>query len=279
MIPEITSTQNPKIKLAVGLTDRRDRDKTGLFLIEGFREISRALLGGVTLTHLFFSESLFLGQNEPALLKEAERKGADLFSCKESVLRKISYRDRPDGLVAIAKHMDTSFERFIAKFSSENPFLLIAEGIEKPGNLGTILRSCDAVGTDGVIVCDRCTDLFNPNVVRSSVGTLFTQEVAEANGEEILNWLRKQGILIVAATPSAEKQFTETDLTGPVAILVGTEQLGLSKLWMKSADIRVSIPMNGAADSLNVATATTLLLYEVLRQRKQKGPDGNSLRR
>jgi TrmH family RNA methyltransferase len=269
--------QNPKIKLAAALRDRRDRDRTGLFLIEGFREIAKAIEGGVTLTRLFFSESLFLGINEPELLKQAEARGAELLSCTESALRKISYRDRPDGLVAVAEKFDTSFDRFTSRFSSKTPFLLIAEAIEKPGNLGTILRSCDAVGVDAAIVCDRCTDLFNPNVVRSSIGTLFTNKVAEASGEELLRWLMKQKIKIVAATPSAEQEFTDADLTGPLAVLVGTEQLGLSKLWMDGADIRVRIPMKGSADSLNVATAATLLLYEVLRQKKQQGSDGRSL--
>ncbi|MES2199770.1 MAG: RNA methyltransferase [Chlamydiota bacterium] len=279
MVIEITSVQNPKVKIATGLADRRDRDRSGLFLIEGFREITRALQGDVIIEQVFFAESLFLGHNEPSLLEQLQKKGATLFSCKESVFRKISYRDRPDGLVAIARQMDTSFESFCSTFSSENPFLLVAEGIEKPGNLGTILRSCDAVGVDAAIVCDRCTDLFNPNVVRASVGTLFTQPIVEAKGQELLTWCKSKGIQVVAATPHAEKEFTETDLSGPLAILVGTEQLGLSKLWMESADIQVSIPMRGAADSLNVATATTLLLYEVLRQRKQKGLHGDPLRR
>jgi TrmH family RNA methyltransferase len=149
----------------------------------------------------------------------------------------------------------------------ENPFLLVAEAIEKPGNLGTILRSSDAVGVDAALVCDRCTDIFNPNVVRASVGTLFTQLVAEVHGQELIPYLKTRGIAIVAATPHATKEFTQVDLKGPVAIVVGTEQLGLSKDWMQAADIQVAIPMMGCADSLNVATATTLLLYEVLRQR------------
>ncbi len=267
-ILEITSMQNPKIKAALALRDRRDREETGLFIIEGYRELTRALEGGVVLEQLFFTESLFLGENEGSLLQAFQKQGASLYSCIESVLRKISYRDRPDGLIGVAKQLDTSFVEFTSSFKSANPFLLIAEAIEKPGNLGTILRSSDAVGVDGVILSDRCTDLFNPNVVRASVGTLFTQPVAEAEGRELLAWLKKQGIQILAATPHAEKEFTEVDLRGPVAILVGTEQLGLSPLWMEAADIQVRIPMNGVADSLNVATATTLLLYEVLRQRR-----------
>ena len=146
--------------------------------------------------------------------------------------------------------------------------LVVAEAIEKPGNLGTILRSSDATGVDGLIVCDRCTDIHNPNVVRASVGTLFTIPVVEAAGEETFRWLKKNNIAIVAATPHAEKLYTEVDMNRALAIAVGTEQLGLSELWMKHADIQVRIPMHGVADSLNVATATTLLLYEALRQRQ-----------
>jgi len=144
----------------------------------------------------------------------------------------------------------------------------VAEAIEKPGNLGTILRSSDAVGVDGLIVCDKCTDVYNPNVVRASVGTLFTVPVYETQGQQTIDWLREHQISIVAATPSAQIEYSQVDLTQPIAIAVGTEQLGLSDLWMKQADIQVRIPMLGVADSLNVAMATTLLLYEALRQRR-----------
>ena len=147
------------------------------------------------------------------------------------------------------------------------PFLVIAESIEKPGNLGTILRSADAAGVDAVIVCDPTTDIHNPNVVRSSVGTLFTVPIVEADSGETLRFLKERGIAIVAATPSAKAEYTRVSLNGPVAIAVGTEQYGLSESWMKQADIQVRIPMFGVADSLNVASATTLVLYEVVRQR------------
>ncbi len=267
-ILEITSPQNPRVKSALSLSERRERDRSGLFLVEGFRELSRAVEGGVEIQELFFCKDLFLGENEPALLQALQKKGTQLYSCSESVLRKISYRDRPDGLIAVASHMSLSFQDLSKQLKAvKNPFILIAESIEKPGNLGTILRSSDAVGVNAAIVCDRCTDIFNPNVVRASVGTLFTQPVIEATHEDLIPWLKASGIQIVAATPHAEKEFTKTDLTGPIAIVVGTEQLGLSKRWMDAADIQVRIPMNGCADSLNVATATTLLLYEVLRQR------------
>lgn len=184
--------------------------------------------------------------------------------CSEEVFAKISYRDRPDGLLAIAPQVHRKLSDLRLK---KNPFLVVAESIEKPGNLGTILRSCDAAGVDAVIVCDPTTDIHNPNVVRSSVGTLFTLPVLEASGEETLSFLKKHGIAIVAATPHAKVEFTQVDLTVPLAIVVGTEQYGLSEHWMKQSDLAVKIPMLGVADSLNVASATTLLLYEVLRQR------------
>jgi TrmH family RNA methyltransferase len=266
---DLTSLQNPKIKEALCLMDRRDRDRLGLFLIEGFRELTRAVMGGVDIQSLFFCPSLFLGENEPSLIEEIRKKGAHLYRCTEPVLKKISYRDRPDGLIAVARQMRGSFDELSRQLLQKKtaPFLLVAEAIEKPGNLGTILRSCDAVKVDAVFIADRCTDIFNPNVVRASVGTLFTQPVLEVKGSELLTWLKKQKIRVLAATPHAEKEFTEVDVTGPVAIAVGTEQVGLSKRWMEQADLQVRIPMRGVADSLNVATATTLLLYEVLRQR------------
>ncbi len=147
----------------------------------------------------------------------------------------------------------------------QNPFYLIAEAIEKPGNLGTMLRSSDAAGVSGVVVCDRCTDIYNPNVVRSSVGTLFTQTIIESTSEEAIAFLKKNKIAILAATPHAKQCYTEVDLSGPLAIVVGTEQLGLSDTWMQAADLQVAIPMAGRADSLNVAAAATILLFEVVR--------------
>ena len=265
---EITSLQNPKVKGAVALFDRKDRNETGLFLIEGYRELKRAADQNISIDSLFICPQLFLGENEEALIEKVRRNGAEIFSCDPKVFKKLSYRDRPDGLVAIARQMKLTLSDLTPKLQNKkNPFFLIAEAIEKPGNLGTILRSCDAVGVDGVIVCDRCTDIYNPNVVRASVGTLFTVPVIEADGKETLQWLKKHGVQILSSTPSAKIEYTEADLTGPVAIAVGTEQVGLSDAWLASADLKVRIPMMGVADSLNVATATTLLLYEVLRQR------------
>jgi TrmH family RNA methyltransferase len=266
MREEITSLHNPTVKKAVKLADRKERNTTGLFLIEGYRELSRAHQGKVQLKTLFICPKLFLGTNEETLIEKIRKQGAEIITCHEQVFHKLSYRDRPDGLVAIAVQMQHTLRDFTIK---DNPLLIVAEAIEKPGNLGTILRSADAAGVDGVIVCDRCTDIYNPNVVRASVGTLFTIPVIEASSEETLNCLTERKIQIVAATPSAEQEFTEVDLTQGIAIAVGTEQLGLSKVWMEASHIHVRIPMHGVADSLNVATATTLLVYEALRQRKK----------
>lgn len=257
----ITSVQNPRIKQLVRLKDRRDRDETDLFLIEGYRELLRAQEAGVPIETLYICPELFLGTNERQLIHACN---TTVIECDPHVFKKISYRDRPDGLIAVAPQMHKNLNDLNL---SANPLLVIAEAIEKPGNLGTILRSSDAVGVDAVVVCDRCTDIHNPNVVRASVGTLFTIPVLEAGGEETLKWLKDRGIKVVAATPAAQHNYTEVDLTGPVAIAVGTEQLGLSPLWMQQADIQVRIPMRGVADSLNVSIATSLLLYETLRQR------------
>lgn len=260
----LTSRQNPKIKTFEKLKERRERDASGQFLIEGYRELKRATDGNVEIQMLLICPELFLGENEPALIEKIQKSGAEIYECPSYLFEKVSYRDRPDGLMAIAKQMRFSLDQLQVK---KDPFVLIAEGIEKPGNLGSILRSADAAGADAVIVCDRCTDIYNPNVVRASVGTLFTLPVIEANSHETHEWLQKHKIKVAAATPAAKIAFTEANFKGPLAVIVGTEQLGLSEFWMKGADIQVRIPMKGAADSLNVAAATTLLLYEALRQR------------
>jgi RNA methyltransferase, TrmH family len=269
----ITSIQNPKLKEAVKLFQRKQREESHLFLIEGYRELLRAIQGGVFLQSLYICPEFFLGVNEQTLIEEARVRGTEVISCSPRVFAKLSYRDRPDGLIAIGVQMQMSLAELIARLArKEHPLLVIAESIEKPGNLGTILRSADAAGADGVIVCDRCTDIYNPNVVRASVGTLFSLPVVEAESPKTLLWLRERSVKIIAATPSAKETFTQTNLLGGVAIVVGTEQLGLSKQWIHAADVRVRIPMHGQADSLNVAMATTLLLYECLRQRNETIP-------
>ncbi len=259
----ITSLQNSKVKETVKLRERRIRERSGLFIIEGYRELKRALDAGRQIQTLFYCPEFFWGANENALRDQC--KAALHLRCAPAVFSKISYRDRPDGLLAVAPQMHLNLSDLRLK---ECPFLVIAESIEKPGNLGTILRSCDATGVDAVIVCDPTTDIHNPNVVRSSIGTLFTLPVLEANSEETLLFLKQQGIAVIAATPHATLDFTQADFKIPLAVVIGTEQYGLTEKWMHRADLAVRIPMVGVVDSLNVASATTLLLYEVLRQRR-----------
>lgn len=268
----IESLQNPRVKQVVKLRERRQREQSGRFLIEGYRELLRALDGKQLVETLFICPELFLGSNEPALIEQWREQGTEICSCSERVFRKMSYRDRPDGLLAVAPQRYGSLDDLGADCS----LIVVAEAIEKPGNLGTILRSADGVGADAVIVCDRCTDIHNPNVVRASVGTLFTRPVIECSSEDCIAWLKKRGFRVLSATPAAEAIYTDTDLTGPIAIAVGTEQLGLSDRWMNEADLQVRIPMCGTADSLNVATATTILLYEALRQRSSSPSSSSS---
>ena len=194
----ITSTANPKVKQTDALRDRRDRDATGLFLIEGYRELSRALAGNVAIEQLWYCPDLFLGANEPDLLATAASRGAVLLQTTPAVFHKISYRDRPDGLIAVAKKMNLTLND--VHFSA-TPLIIITEAIEKPGNLGTIIRSSDAAGVDLVIVANGCTDIYNPNVVRASVGTLFTIPVLEASNEAALAFCIRHHISLIAATP------------------------------------------------------------------------------
>ncbi len=268
MLP-ISSLDNPKIKELVALREKRCRDKTERFLIEGYRELLRAHDGGVPIEQLYICPELFLGENETSLIDKFRLQGTQIFSCTTKVFHKSSYRDRPDGLIGVAKTMQYSLQDLEKKLpQGKAPLLVVAVNIEKPGNLGTILRSSDAAGAHGVIVCDRCTDVYNPNVVRASVGTLFTLPVVETTTAAALTWLKDNKIHTIATTPSTDKFYSDINLTQPSAIIVGAEQIGLSDLWLESADYKVKIPMLGVADSLNVAMATTILLYEAVRQRK-----------
>ncbi|TAN37563.1 MAG: RNA methyltransferase [Verrucomicrobia bacterium] len=266
-IQTITSLQNPRVKQVVKLRDRGDRDATGLLLIEGYREVKRALDNHWKLHTLFFCRALFMGKNEQPLLERAAAAGTELIECSAPVFQKMAYRDRPEGLLALAPQV----HRTLADLHlPTNPLVIVAEAIEKPGNLGTMLRSADAAGVHAVIVCDRCTDIHNPNVVRASIGTLFCVPVVEATTDEALAWLRAQGIAALAATPHAAQEYTQVDMTRGIAIVVGTEQYGLSDRWMQNAEVQVRIPMLGQVDSLNVAAATTILLFEAVRQRRLK---------
>lgn len=263
----VTSLQNAGIKEVVKLRQRSHRDENALLIVEGYREVKRALDNRVPILKLFYCPALYQGKNEPAIVARCAELGVPLFECAEPVFMKIAYRDRPEGLLALCPQI----RRTLADLKlPANPFVVVGEHIEKPGNLGTMLRTADAAGADALVVCDRCTDVNNPNVVRASIGTLFTVPVAEASTGETLAWLKKNGIRSLAASPHATKNYTEVDMTQPIAVVVGAEQFGLSDVWMTQADELVRIPMLGQADSLNVAAAATILLYEVVRQRGGK---------
>lgn len=263
---KITSLQNELVKDVVKLGRRSHRDDSGLLLVEGYRELKRALDNEWRPQSVLFCPDLFLGKNEGPLLEKAAGMGARLYECAPPVFEKMAYRDRPEGLLGVGPQIRLGLADL--RLPGPAPLLVVAEHVEKPGNLGTILRTADAAGVHGVIVCDKCTDINNPNVVRASTGTLFSLPVVEASSDEVIAWLKEKNIRAVAATPHADQEYTGCDFRGGTAFVVGSEQYGLSERWMAAADLRVRIPMLGQADSLNVAAATTILLFEAVRQRR-----------
>lgn len=262
----IESPQNPRVKAAVKLRKSKVRQQTGQTLVEGYREILRATESGWRFQELYFCPELYLDPGTEILVARIHTTGIPVFQCSEAAFRKMSYRDTPDGLMALSPLVGKKLEELELP---DNPLILIAEDLEKPGNLGTILRTADATGVDAVIACDHKTDLNNPNVIRSSIGTLFFMPVAEASSEETLEWLEKRGIQSIAAVPGAKREYTDTDMRQGTAIIVGAEDEGLSETWKQQASVQVGIPMLGKNDSLNVSTAAAIMLYEAVRQRRQ----------
>ncbi len=266
----ITSLKNPHIKMACDLRDRRHRDLLDLFIVEGYRELRQYLRasaeGGdfAPLQKLFYCSECFLGSSEEELIQVARASGAEIVRTSSRVFQRLSYRDRPDGLLGIAKQLHRSLDDLVLK---DPPFVVIAEGIEKPGNLGTLLRCGDAADIDALILSERRTDLWNPNAVRASVGTLFSVPVAETKTAALHRWLRSKRLKIIAATPEGSVSPSECDFCAPCALMLGSEQFGLSTYWREHADSSVAIAMRGSADSLNIAIAGALLFYEALRQR------------
>lgn len=266
MLPfeKISSLQNARVKNLVKLRNRRARDEQGVFIAEGYRAISRAFEKNVVPQEVYFSPDCFLGENEEPLLQELSEAGAKLFQLEKHAFEKVSYRDRPEGLLAVMSQWRHQLDTLTL---SEPPFLLVVESIEKPGNLGTILRSADAAGVDAVICCDPVTDLYNPNVVRSSTGVLFSMPSVMTSTQETIDWLRAKGIRTVATTPHTTHFYTDIDFQGPIAIVMGSEQFGLSDTWLNACNLKARIPMAGQADSLNVAMASLITLFEAVRQR------------
>jgi TrmH family RNA methyltransferase len=260
----ISSLQNSRVKEAVALRERRAREKSGLMLVEGYHELALAVRAEMVPTVVFYCPER-LRAEEMEFLVELRTARIPLLEVTLAVLGKLSYRENPDAWLAIAPIP----KRHLSELQlPERALVVVAESIEKPGNLGAILRSADAAGADALILCDRATDLYNPNVVRASKGTIFRVPVVEASSAETLDFLRQRGFYIVAATPAGTVEYWDADLQRSVAIAVGTEKEGLSALWMEGADARVTVPMCGAVNSLNVAQALTLLLFEARRQRR-----------
>ena len=268
---DISSPSNPKLKYVVKLRSCATRESSGEMIVEGYRECRRALDNGYRPRAIFHCPDFYLKtENEPTLVSDCEKLGAEIYACSKVCFEKIAYKERPDGLLMVGPHVSIRLKDLKLP---ENALVIVTEAIEKPGNLGTILRSADAAKVAAVIVCDRTTDIHNPNVVRASTGTMFSVPIVEATSDEALAYLKAHGFCILAATPHAEKLHFEVDLTGNVAIALGAEQYGLTAKWMDGAGLRVRIPMLGLADSLNVSAAATILVYEAVRQRIAAGLD------
>ncbi len=253
----ISSTDNPRVKAYAKLKSARERKRTGLFLIEGHREVERAIAAGIEIDTLVICQEL-LGSTSLDVLP------INVLDVTEAPMRRIAVRENPPGAIAVAKQFAASLEDLDLK---ANPLLLIAEQVEKPGNLGAMMRTSDAVGVDAIIVADARTDIFNPNVVRSSQGSLFSVPIATATTSETLDWLAVNQIQVFGGYPAAATEIWETAMTGASAILVGAEDVGISAAWDNVA-IPVRIPMAGAADSLNASVSAAILLFEAVRQRR-----------
>lgn len=258
MHPKITSSQNPKIKSLLALEKPRERKNRQQFLIEGKREILWALEAGYTIESIFFCEEIIALSEISDLLKK------DLIPVSKEVFEKIAVRESSGGLIAVAKqktHLLTQIEL------RKNPLVLILEAVEKPGNLGAILRTADAAAVDAVIICDPQTDFYNPNVIRSSVGCVFTNQLAAVSSDEAIAWLKINQIKIFCTSLQASRPYHQIDFTQPSAIVLGTEATGLSDIWTKNSDANIIIPMQGKIDSMNVSNAAAVVVFEALRQR------------
>jgi TrmH family RNA methyltransferase len=262
----ITSARNPRVRGLMALRRRPERERSGLLLVEGHDELAVALASGARPVELYHSPALTQAPDAEELRRRVEATGAQLVEVSPSVFERVAYRQAPDGWLAVFPAIPTGLDRLRVP---ERGAVLVCESVEKPGNLGAILRTADAAGLDAVIASPAATDWGNPNVVRASKGALFTVPVAEAGRDELAAWLRERRLAIVAARPDAATPFTAVDLTGGVAIVVGAESRGLSAEWSRAADVEVSIPMFGTVNSLNVAASAALLVYETLRQRRR----------
>jgi RNA methyltransferase, TrmH family len=257
----ITSTQNPKIKSLLSLEKPRERRKQGLFVVEGMRELGMALDAGYKIGNLFFCDEM-VGPEELSRFGTSDKL---LVPVAKDVFDKIAVRENSGGVLAVAEQKVHRLEDIGL---GENPLLLIIESVEKPGNLGAMLRTADAARVDAVIICDPNTDFYNPNVIRSSLGCVFSLQTASATSEETLAWLKSNQVSIYGTYLGASTPYDEIDFTGPCAIVMGTESTGLSEIWVKHSTSNIIIPMQGKIDSMNVSTAAAVVIFEAKRQRK-----------
>jgi len=267
---ELTSVSNARVRTLVNLRRRRQRDQLGLMLVEGFEELSLALTAGAVPTSLYVCPELVRDAGNLTTIETVAALGTEIVQVSTRVFERIAYRESPDGWLAVVPTVPTDLA---ALKLGPSPLTLVCESVEKPGNLGAMLRTADAVGADAVIAATPITDWGNPNVVRASKGTVFAVPVAAADSADVLSWAKAGGLRVVAATPDTDTLFTDIDFTGPTAIAVGSEKHGLTDTVLASADARVRIPMAGLANSLNVATSAAIILYEAIRQRRAHSSD------
>ncbi|MEP3836236.1 MAG: RNA methyltransferase [Algibacter sp.] len=259
---DITSAQNSLIRQLVQLKDKsRERKKTGSFLIEGIREVSLAIKGNYEIETVLFYPDLFPAESLNSLIPET----VNTIAVSKEVYEKLAYRSTTEGLLAVAKTKENKLSNL--NFKNDSPLILVAEAPEKPGNIGAILRTADAAHVDAVIIANPKTDLYNPNIIRSSVGCVFTNRIATGTTTEIIEFLKSKNINIYSAILQESVAYHTQDYTKPTAIVVGTEATGLSEEWRKHATKNIIIPMQGEIDSMNVSVASGILIFEAKRQR------------
>lgn len=264
----ITSAQNPKIKRLLALQkDSSLRRECSLFVLEGRRELEHCMDAGYEPDSVFICHELLsragVDPREWPGAKTAGR-GFRIFEVSEEVYEKAAYRGGTEGVIAEIKSRSTSLGGLKLP---DNPLIVVLEAVEKPGNIGAVLRSADAAGADAVLICDPLTDLYNPNLIRASIGAVFTLPCVACTSAEALEWLRSRGIRILTAQLQDSALYYDTDMRGPTAIVMGTESTGLSRQWRDAASARIRIPMLGSLDSLNVSVSAAILLFEAVRQR------------
>jgi TrmH family RNA methyltransferase len=261
---ELTSPANPRVKSVRALRDRGERDRSGLTLIDGARELRRALDARVAVEEAYVCDRRLAGPDARATLDGLVRARVPIVHVNERVLGILAFGDRSDGIVAVARIPSTDLADLDLP---TDPLVVVIEGVEKPGNVGAVMRSADGAGADAVVAASPRTDLFNPNAIRASAGTVFGVPLASAPTPVVIGWLRANGIRIVAARVDAAVTYTDADLRGPIALVLGAESDGLTEAWADPRVEAVRIPMLGHADSLNVSVSAAILLYEARRQR------------